>query len=266
MRARFEQFFKQRTSLVVAIFFFVMLALVFVIPKIYHLLDGSGKKTYWSTFLLSFGIIMFIFFGRKQKKDAASDEKSVEMSSAPRSYQKLLDETERCSKELKKHRMWAYGCLVVGWIILLVGRWSDHPPYNLPIFAIPVFALAFLGATRSLAEENELDVNIATCIAEGIEMEKKRPELKSSHFHDLANSYEGWGMWQFAFIRVSPALMIIFSLLNTSPLSILANHLSLPEWAVSCFSGLTLVATFLLLARLACGPYYRLLEKMKTIA
>ncbi len=265
MRVRFEQFFKQRMGLAIAILFFAVLTLVFVMPKIYSSLDESSKKTYWGTFLLSFGIIMFVFFGRKFKKEAPPKEKVVELSSAPRSYQKLLDEVGRCLKEVKKHRRWAYCCLMIGWIVLLIGRWSGHPPYNHPIFAIPVFVLALLGATRSLEEENELDVGIAKCTVEGIEIEKKRLGLKSSYFQDLANSYEGWGMWQFAFIRVSPPLMIIFSLLNAGSLSLLANHLSLPSWTVSCFSGLILGASFLFLGRIACRPYHWLLEKKKTI-
>lgn len=265
MRDRLEQFFKHRMGLAIAILLFAVLTLVFVMPKIYSSLDESSKKTYWGTFLLSFGIIMFVFFGRKSKKEAPPQAKAVEPSSAPRSYQKLLDEVERCSKELKKHRRWAYCCLIMGWIILMIGRWSDHPPYNHPIFAIPVFVLALLGATRSIEEENELDVSIAKCTAEGIEMEKRRPGLKSSYFQDIANGYEGWGMWVFAFIRVSPPLMIIFSLLNAGPLSLIVNHLSLPWWTASCFSGLILGASFLFLARMACRPYYWLLEKMKTM-
>lgn len=208
MKARFEQFFKQRMGLAIAILLFAVLTLVFVMPKIYSSLDEGSKKTYWGTFLLSLGIIMFLFFGRKSKKEAPPQAKAVEPSSAPRSYQKLLDEVERCSQELKKHRMWAYGCLMVGWIVLSIGKWSDHPPYNHPIFAIPVFVLALLGATRSIEQENELDVSIANCTAEGIEMERRRPGLKSSHFHDLAASYEGSGMWAFAFIRVSPPMMV----------------------------------------------------------
>ncbi len=159
--------------------------------------------------------------------------------------------------------MWAYGCLMVGWIILLIGRWSDHPPYNHPTFAIPVFVLALLGTTKSIEEENELDASIAKCILEGIEMEKRRPGHKSSYFHDLAASYEGSGMWAFAFIRVSPPMMTIFSLLNAGPLSLLVNYLSLPWWTASCCSGLILGFSFLFLARMACRPYYWLLEKKR---
>ncbi len=265
MRIRFEQFFKKRLGLAIGILLFAALTLIFVVPNIYFSFDTSNKKSFWGMFLLTFGIIMFVFFGRKSKKETPPQAKVVEPSSAPRSYQKLLDEVERCSQELKKHRMWAYGCLMMGWIVLLIGRWSEHPPYNHPIIAIPVFALALLGATRSIEEENELDASIAKCTAEGIEMEKKRPGLKSSHFHDLAASYEGSGMWAFAFIRVSPPMMIIFSLLNNGPLSLIVNHLSLPWWTASCFSGLILGFSFLFLARIACRHYYWLLEKMKTI-
>lgn len=265
MRAQFEHFFKRRMGLAIAILLFAVFTLVFVIPKTFFSLEPDAKKLFWGTFLLTFGIIMFVFFGRKSKEDTSPNEKVAELSSAPRTYQKLLDEVEHCSKELKKHRNWAYCCVMIGWIVLFIGRWSDHPPYNHPIFAIPVFVLALLGATKSIEEENELDVSIAKCIVEGIEMEKRRPGLKSSYFQDTANGYEGWGMWAFAFIRISPPLMIIFSLLNAGPLSLIVNHLSLPWWTVSCFSGLILGASFLFLARIACRPYHRLLEKMKTI-
>jgi hypothetical protein len=265
MRVRLEQFFKQRRGLAWAILLLTIFALVFVIPKIYFSIDANAKKMFWGTLLLSFGIIMFVFFGQKPQKDVPLKEKAGP-SSTPRSYQKLIDEVERCFQELKKCQRWAIGCLLMGWIVLWIGRWSEHPPYNHPIIAIPVFALAFLAATKSWEKENELDVSIANCTVDGIEIEKKRSGLKSSYFHDLASSYEGRGMWQFAFVRVSPSLLILASLFNAGPLSLLANYFSIPSWAINCGAGAVLGAAFLFFARMACQPYYWLLERRKTIA
>ncbi len=71
-------------------------------------------------------------------------------------------------------------------------------------------------------------------------------------------------MWQFALIRVSPPLMIIFSLFNSGVLFLLSDYLSIPNWIVQCGAGAVLGLAFLFLARMACRPYYWLLEKMKT--
>jgi len=264
MRARFEEFVKRRRGLAVAILLFLVFALVFVMPKIFFSLEVNAKKMFWGTFLASFGIIMFTFFGRKSKKSDPSKRK-VESPSTSRSYQQLIDEVERCRRELKKYQMWAYGCLLGGWIVLLIGKLSDYSPYNHPIFAIPVFGLVFLAATKSWEKENELDVNIAKCTVEGVEIEKKHSGLNSSYFSELLNGYEGWGMWQFAFIRVSPFLMIIFSLFNSGALSFLADHLSIPTWIANSAAGVILASTFLFFTMIACRPYYWMLEKMKAI-
>lgn len=264
MRAQIEQFFKQRKGLAIVILLLSVSMLVFVMPKIFFSLEPRAKGLFCGCFLLSLGIFMFLFDSRRKKDDSPIEKtQSLPIS---RSYQQLLDEAAHSSQELKKQQRWAYGCLIMGWIVLWIGKWSEHPPYNHPIFAIPVFVLAFLAATRSWEKENELDVNITKCTLAGIEMEKKRPEHKSNYFHDLAKSYEGSGMWQFAFIRVSPALMILASLLNAGPLSLLANHFSIPSWVINCGAGVILGAAFLFFSRIACQPYYWLLEKKKAIA
>ncbi len=188
MRGQLERFFRRRRGLAIAVLIFAISALVFVVPKMYFSLDQSSKKMYWGSFLFSLGIFGFIFFGPKSKKEASPQEKIVASSSSSKSYQMLLDEIERCLGKLKQYRTWAYCYLIMGWIILWIGRWTDHPPYNHPIFPVPVFLVALLGATRSLEEENELDVTIAKLAVEGIGMERKRPELKSSYFHDLGKS------------------------------------------------------------------------------
>jgi len=264
MRARLEHFFKRNMGLAIVILLFAVFTLVFVIPKIFLSFEPSEKKNFFGSFLLSFGIIMFVIFGPKFKNVSSSKEK-ITPSRTNRSYQQLLDEAKRCFRELKKQQMWAYGCLYMGWIILLVGRLSEHPPYNHSIFAIPVFGLAFLAATKSWEKENELDMSIAECAIEGLEAEKNRQGLNSSLFHHLANSYEGYGMWKFAIMRAAPFLMILFSLFYVGLLSPLAAHLSVPREVLSIGSGVILGIAFLFYARMACRPYYWLLEKRKTI-
>lgn len=265
MKERFEQFFKRHAILAIFSFFFIILALVFLMPKIYSSFDETSKKIYWGTLFFSFGISVLIFFGQKSKKKEIPVKDKV-ISSTTRSYQQLLDEIERCSKKLRERLLWAYSYLVMGWIALLLGKWSEQPPYNHPIFAIPVFILALLGATRSLEEENELDTSIVNCTVEGLEMEIKRPELESTYFHDLRKSYEGSGMWQLAFIRISPFLMIIFSLLNSGLLAFFADYFSIPEWLANGSSGVVLGSVCLFFTKMICRPYYWLLEKTKTIS
>ena len=264
MREKFIAFFKERRGLTAFVLFLAILVFVISTSAALFVLTPNGKKLFLGTFLIAFGAIMFVF-GRKSKNDASPKEKTIEPHSVSRSYRKLLDEVEYCSKELKKHLTWAYGCLMVGWVVFLIGKWSDHPPYNHPVIAGSIFILALLAATKYLEEDDELDTKIATCIAEGVEMERNRQELRSSHFLDLAKSYEGWGMWQFAFIRVSPPLMIIFSLFNSDLIFFLSEYLSTPTWIISCGIGMILGLAFLFLARMACRPYQRLLERTKII-
>lgn len=264
MRSRLEHFLKGHKRLAIAILLFAVCVLAFVIPKIFFSLESGGKTTFLGTFLLCFGSIMFVFFGSKVKK-VTSAKKKPSSHPATLSYQQLLDETEQCSHELKKQQIWAYGCLIMGWIALQLGRLSESPPYNHPIFAIPVFVLAFLAATKSWEKENELDVNIAKCTVEGVKAERNLSGLKSAYFHDLAKSYEGSGMWQFAFIRISPYLSIIFSFLIAGPIPLLARHSFIPGWVINCGAGAIFGAAFLFFSRQACRPYYWLLKRRKEI-
>lgn len=154
----------------------------------------------------------------------------------------------------------------MGWIALWIGKFAGQLPYNHPMFAIPVFGVAFLAAINSSEKENELDLSISKSILEGIEFEKRSSGLKSACFQDLANSYEGWGMRNFALIRISPAVMILVSLLNAGPLRLLADCVSgfVPSWIVYAGSGAVLAFIGLFLSQMACGPYYWLLSEMKT--
>ncbi len=261
MKIWVEQFFKQHKGLAIAALVLVISMVIFLISKIFLSLDFLTIGLFCGFLLFSSGIIIF-WLGSKSKKDE-SFRKKTESYLPARSYQQLLDETTCSFQELKKYRRWAYGCLLVGWIVFWVGRWSGYSPYNHPIFAIPVFVLAFLAAIRFLEKERELDVGIATCVFEGIEMECKRPELKSDYFHSLAKNYEGSRIWLFAFIRVSPLMLIIIYFLNVGLLPLLASHFLIPGWGINCGAGIILGAAFLFFARIACKPYYWLLERKK---
>ncbi len=264
MRAQFERFVKQNRGLAIAILIFAAWTLVFLVPKMYSSFESSDRTRFWGTFILTFGVIMFLYFGPKLKKEALPKEKAVSPST-PRSYQQHKDEIERCLEELNKQRLWAYGCLIVAWIVILVGRWSEHPHYSHPIFALPVFILAFLAATKSWERENELDVTIAKSVVEGIALEKKPTGPKSTYFQDIANSYEGGGMWQFAFVRGVPTTIINVSFINAGLLPLLATHFSISSWMLNCIAGVILGTAFLFYARMACQPYYWMLEKRNMV-
>jgi hypothetical protein len=264
MRMKFGNFFKQRRGLALAILALCAFFLTFVIPRIFFSLDASEKKMFWITFVFGVVIIVSLLLTSQRRKDAPLNKEKL-----PRDYQELQAEMARCSYELKKHRRWAYGCLIVSWLVLWVGRWSGHPLYSHPIFAIPVFSLAFLAATKSWEKDNKLDVNIAECILEGIKLEKKRG-IKAAYFQDLADSYEGWSMWGFAFVRISPSMMILFSLFNAGPLTLLADYLTkffsssfTPSLIVYSAAGAILAMAGLFHAKIACQPYRWLLWKLK---
>ncbi len=261
MTTLFGHFYRRHRGLAIAILL-AILAFALVMTKLFFSLDSSGKGRFCGFLFLGFGVFLSVTGWKKQ--DASSKEKA-ESRPTSRSYQQLLDEVDRCFQELKDQQRWAFAYLIMGWLILSTGKWSGHPPYNHPLFAIPVFGIVFLAASRSWEKENELDVTIAKCTIEGIVLEKKRSGLKSSYFHDLANRYEGSGMWQFAFIRVSPFLMIIYSLLNGGPLSFLADYLCAPSWVMHCGSGVVLGLSWLFFERMACQPYHWLLEKKNAV-
>lgn len=256
-----QQFFKKQMRLALAVILLSIFTLVFVISKIYTSLGPDGKNAFWGSFTLGLAAFLFLFSARL-KKDALP-QKKAESPPTSRAYQQLLDEVTRCSHELKKLRKWTIGCLLMGWIALLIGKWIGHPPYNHPTFAIPVFGIAFLAATKSWEQEHELDASTVKCILEGIALEKR--QVRSRYFHDLASRYEGWGMLEFAFMRISPSIMILFSLFNTGPLYLLADCLSefVPNWVVYSGSGAVLAMAGLFLGRIACKHYQWLLWKLK---
>lgn len=270
MRGQFENYFKQRKGLALAVILLCASIFVFIMPRIFSNLDASGKKTYWITFLFSFGILMYFLFGPKQKRKLLLQKNKPRVSS--KGYQALQDEIANCTDALHKHRIWwGYGPLVVGWAVLLIGRWSQHPLYSHAIFALPVFALAFLAATKFVEEDNALDVRIAESILKGIQLERKKG-LNSLYFQDLANSYTGLNMWIFGFIRVSPSLMILFSLFNAGPLSLLINYLSqfvdsktFLYLIINSSAGLLLGMIGLFYGKMACQPYRWLLWKLQTV-
>ncbi len=263
MREQLKTFVKNQRGLAIAIVLVAAFSLVFVVPKVFSGLEQGGKKMFWITFVLLFAITMPLLFAKE--KDKAAPKKQTKPAPSSLSYQQLLDKAGLCLGELRKQQIWAYACLAMGWLVLWVGKWSGHPHYSHPIFAIPVFVLAYLAATRSWEKVHELDADVAKYTLEGIVLEKKKPNLKSDRFRAFASSYDGIGMWKFAFVRVSPSLMIIFSLLNTGPLSFFVKHFSLPAWTIHGVSGLVLGALFFTFSRSACRPYYWMLDKMKAV-
>lgn len=264
MKEQLEALAKNRRGLAITIVLLATFGLVFVVPKVFASLEPGGRKIFWLSFAVSFGAMMALLFPKK--KEVAPPKKQKKPVSSSLSYQQLLDKVGLCLWELKKQQIWAYTCLGMGWLLLWIGKWSGHPHYSHPIFAVPVFIFAFLGATQSWEKVRKLDADVAKFTLEGIAQEKKKSSLKSNRFRAFASSYEGIGMWKFAFVRVSPSLMIIFSLFNAGPLSFLINHYSLPAWASHAVTGLALGALFFAFARSACRPYYWMLSKMKAAA
>lgn len=263
MKERLESFVKNNKGQAIAVVLILSFALIFIVPKVYVFLDQGGRKIFWGTFLLSFGVIMFMLSPKKKEKVVPKAQVKVTPSSL--SYQQLLDKAGDCLWELKKQMIWAYGCLIVGWLAVWVGRWSGHPHYSHYIFAIPVFTLTFLAATRSWEKAHNLDMDVAKYTIEGVVQEKKQPNLKSDRFRAFAGSYDGSGMWKFAFIRVSPLLMIVFSFLNAGIFPLLVHQFGISRMMVNGIFGFTIAGLFLFFARVTCRPYHWMLDKMKAV-
>ena len=197
---------------------------------------------------------MLVFVPRQKKTSSCKPTKELPAS---RAYQQLIDEVARCSYELRKCQAWDFAYLIIGWIVIWMGRWGEYSLWNHPISLLPVFAIAFLAVTNSWVKENELNMGIAKCTLEGIALKKKQSGLRSRHFQDLANSYEGWGMWGFAFTHTAPSLMILFSLFNTGLLFLFADYLSkfVPYWVIQSGLGIVFALTGLFFAKVVCKSY-----------
>ncbi len=263
MKAQLEALAKNRRGLAIAIVLLAAFGLVFVVPKVFVSLEPGGKKMFWLSLAVSFGAMMVLLFPKK--KEEAAPKKQEKPASSTHSYQQLLDKVGLCLGELKKQQIWAYTCLVLGWLVVWVGKWSGHPHYSHYIFSIPVFVFTFLAATRSWEKVHNLDVDIAKYTLDGIALEKKKANQKSDRFRAFANSYDGTGMWKFAFVRVSPALMIIFSLLNAGILPLLVHHFGLPRMMVNVIIGFVIASLFIFFSKITCRSYYWMLNKMKEV-
>lgn len=263
MKERLEVFVKNNRGQAIAVVLILAFGLIFIMPKAFFFLDQSGKKMFWAILLISFGIIMFLVSPKKKEEAVPKAQAKVTPSSL--SNQQLLDKIGLCLWELRKQQIWAYGCLVMGWLVLWVGKWSGHPHYSHYIFAIPVFAITFLAATRSWEKVHDLDVDVAKYTLEGIAQEKNQSNLKPDRFRAFASSYAGIGMWKFAFVRVSPALMIIFSLLNAGVLPLLVHHFGLSRIMVNGIFGFVITSLFIFFSKIACRPYYWMLTNSKQL-
>lgn len=261
MKEQLESLAKNRKGLAIGIVLLLTFGLVFVVPKVFVSLEPGGKKMFWVSFAVSFGIMMLLLFPKK--KEEASSKKKEKPVSSSLSHQQLLDKVGVCLRELKKQHIWAYTCLGLGWLVVFVGKWSGHPHYSHYVFSIPVFAFAFLGATSSWEKVHDLDVDIAKYTLDGIALEKKKANQKSDWFRAFAGGYDGAGMWKFAFVRVSPYLMMVFSLLNAGILPLLVRHFGLPQMMVHTIIGFVIASLFIFFSKITCRPYYWMLHKMK---
>jgi len=96
-------------------------------------------------------------------------------------------------------------------------------------------------------------------------LERKSSNPQSDRFRAFASSYDGMGMWKFAFVRVSPALMIIFSLLNAGILPLLVHHFGLSRMLVNGIFGFVIASLFIFFSKITCRPYFWMLDKMKAV-
>ena len=80
--------------------------------------------------------------------------------------------------------------------------------------------------------------------------------LKEKQFTECKNSYQGWRMVNFAFIRLSPLLMIVFSGLNMG-ISFWLSHYKLGLFQPMILGSILGIVT-LLLSKFVCAPYKNL--------
>ncbi|NNM43052.1 MAG: hypothetical protein HKM07_01750 [Chlamydiae bacterium] len=189
-------------------------------------------------------------------KSLPIEEKNVES----KTYQQILDEMGEYLWTLKKYKFWTIGCLVIAWVIVFIGRWFDIGSHNPAAFTSVVFLFALLIGTKDLEKESEADTNVVRCVLQGLKFEK-RLNSKSNYLQSFAKQYEGFGMFLFMFVRISPTLMIVFSLFNAGLAHFLVAYLSPQVMYGGMGIGLGLIGLFL--GNVACGPYRQLLEKVK---
>jgi uncharacterized membrane protein YbaN (DUF454 family) len=228
--------------------------------RLYARIPAADKNTFIVCYIIGVCSGVAIFYSLKNKLFKPSNDtsnpsyarKGEHHSAIPASknYQQLIEEVQSCNAQLRKYKWWTIGCLLAALVVVLTGKLSGHAQYSHPMFASSIFLLAFIVGTKNLEKETELDTRIVNCTLEG-----KR--IKSTYFLELARSFEGWGLITFVFVRISPALWILFSVINTGILQILATHLpaSTAWWVPHAGAGLFLGLAGIFLARMATQPY-----------
>lgn len=65
-------------------------------------------------------------------------------------------------------------------------------------------------------DTEDVDIKVIQCTMKGLQEERKLNSDRIVYFGDFIKSFEGTGMVEHAFVRISPALMLFFSLINFS--------------------------------------------------
>ncbi|NGX46652.1 MAG: hypothetical protein K1000chlam3_00012 [Chlamydiae bacterium] len=241
------------------------IGLVFV-SIVYPKLPSEMRNGFLICFLVSFPLALFIIdklIGKHIAKEKSTDNihSKKEPLKTSKSYQDLLTKYTQCSQQIKKCQYWSLGCLFIGWIIIWINKSLEAPLYDPQFFSIAVFAFALLVAMKDLEKESVLDHQIVNCIIEGSKIEQEC-KLKESLLTNSKSTFQGLGIYSFAFVRISPRLMIIFSALNTGTATLLARH-ELGLFQPVLF-GIVLGIFAVFFGNLACTPYRKLNQKIAT--
>ncbi len=102
----------------------------------------------------------------------------------------------------------------------------------------------------------------------GLRSEAKLSSNQLQYFRDFVGSFEGMYLMGYAFARISPALMIAFSLINfgISPLLSLKYSAWMENILVTAsLKGAVLGIVAIILGQLAIAPYRYLLHKSQQL-
>ena len=96
--------------------------------KVFFCFPSSAKKAFIGGFLLSTGILLTLFGDILQKLILKKPSSSMELEAVKNSnissvsYQELFDENQKCLDKLKTYKRWTIGCLLVGWLVVWIGK------------------------------------------------------------------------------------------------------------------------------------------------
>lgn len=248
---------------------FVLGLWMYICLKTIVALSPNDQRGFILRLILFLAIPLFVSIKRRTKKAnhdeiASRDSVLIKSTKSYRSYQEIVEEHNSYLEKLKSYRYWTYGCFLIALILFIVFYISHNAQLTHPGFTTFVFCVALLLGTKDLEKQRDVDIKVIECTLKGLQAERRLNSDRILYFGDFIKCFEGPGMLEHAFVRISPTLMLVFSLINFGLTPLL--YIQFPTWMeniilVSFFKGVLFSLAALGFGKLATNPYRYLLVK-----